>query len=91
MCEMHEHAPTLERLEGQIAFYDRESKIARQRLKWLKGVQLMAAAAIPVVARLEMQRAVNSALASLIVVIEGVHYLNQYQQKWTHTARHVRR
>jgi hypothetical protein len=61
MCEMHEHDPTLERLEGQIAFYDRKSKIARQRFKWLKGVQLMAAAAIPVVARLEVQRAVNSA------------------------------
>lgn len=80
---MHHHDPTLERLEDQIVFYDRKSKIARQRFKWLKGVQLVAAAAIPVVARLEARRAVNAALGALIVVIEGVQELNQYQQKWS--------
>ena len=44
---MHQHDPTLERLEDQIVFFDRESKIARQRFKWLKGVQLVAGAVRP--------------------------------------------
>lgn len=80
---MHQHDPTLERLEDRIVFYDRKSKIARQRFKWLKGVQLVAAVAIPVVAMLEARRAVNAALGALIVVIEGVQELNQRQQKWS--------
>jgi hypothetical protein len=44
---MHQHDTTLERLDDQIAFYERETEIFRRRLKWLKGIHLVAAGAMP--------------------------------------------
>ena len=74
---------TLERLEDQIAWYDRKSGECQRRFKWLKGAQLVAAAAIPVVATLGAHAAVPAALGALIVVLEGFQQLNQYQQNWS--------
>jgi len=73
---------TLERLEDQIAWYDRKSGIAQRRFKVLKGSQLVFAAAIPVVATLDLHGAVAGTLGGLIVVLEGIQQLNQYQQNW---------
>lgn len=73
---------TLERLEDQINWYDAKSGHAQRRFKWLKGAQLVAAAAIPVVATLGVRAAIPAALGALIVVLEGIQQLNQYQQNW---------
>lgn len=73
---------TLERLENQIDWYDRKSGIAQRRFKLLKGSQLLAAAAIPVVATLDAHAAVTGSLGGLVVVLEGMAQLNQYQQNW---------
>lgn len=73
---------TLQRLEDQIAWYDRKSGIAQRRFKWIKGSQLLFAAAIPVVATLDLHAAVAGTLGGLIVVLEGYAQLNQYQQNW---------
>jgi hypothetical protein len=74
---------TLERLEDQIRCYDRKSADNQRRFKALKALQLLTAAAIPVVATLDLHAAVAAALGALIVVIEGFVQLNQYQQNWT--------
>ncbi len=74
--------PTLERLEDQIAWYDRKSATCQRRFKWLKGAQLVAAAAIPVVATLGVHAGVAAALGAAVVVLEGIQQLNQYQQNW---------
>jgi hypothetical protein len=48
----------------------------------LKGMQLVAAAAIPVVATLDAPAVVTGTLGAAIVVIEGFQQLNQHQQNW---------
>jgi Protein of unknown function (DUF4231) len=75
--------PTFDRLEQQIAWYDRRSRTNQRLFKLVKGVQLIAAAAIPVVATLDAHPAIPAALGALIVVLEGVQQLNQYQQNWS--------
>jgi hypothetical protein len=75
--------PTVARLEDQIAWYDRKSLGAQRRFKRLKGLQLAAAAALPVTAPFEVHAALPAALGALIIVLEGFQQLNQYQQNWT--------
>jgi hypothetical protein len=75
--------PTFERLEDQIGWYDRRSRNNQRLFKLVKGVQLIAAAVIPVVATLDADPAIAAALGALIVVLEGVQQLNQYQQNWS--------
>ena len=75
--------PTIERLEDQIGWYERRSATNQQRFKLVKAVQLIAAAAIPVVATLDAHRSIPAALGALIVVLEGLQQLNQYQQNWS--------
>ena len=77
------HDITLERLEDQIAWYDRKSGEAQRRFKLLKAAQLLAAAAIPIVATLDAHPAFAASLGALVVVVEGFLQLNQYQQNWS--------
>ena len=74
---------TFDRLEDQIGWYDRRSRTNQRLFKLVKGVQLIAAAAIPVVATLDGHPAIPAALGALIVVLEGFQQLNQYQQNWS--------
>jgi NADH:ubiquinone oxidoreductase subunit H len=81
--------PTLNRLDDQIEWYDRKS-IANQRwFKWLKIIQIVAAAIIPFMAgfkhiTLPIDTAiVIGGLGVLIVILEGLQSLNQYQHNWT--------
>jgi hypothetical protein len=74
--------PTVQRLEDQIEWYDRKSGENQRRFKLLKGVQLVAAATIPVAATFGAHPAVAATLGAIIVVVEGVQQLNQYQQNW---------
>ena len=75
--------PTFQRLEEQIEWYDRKSKHSQRLFKLVKAAQLIAAAAIPVVATFSVHPAVSAALGALIVVLEGFQQLNQYQQNWS--------
>ena len=75
--------PTVERLRDQIRWYDRKSRENQRLFKLLKGVQLVAAAAIPVAATLDADPAVAAILGAAILVVEGFQQLNQYQQNWT--------
>jgi hypothetical protein len=70
------------RLEDQLRWYDRKSVDCHRRFQALKGAEMIAAAAIPVVA-VEHTPAVTAAvLGALVLLVEGVLQLNQYQQNW---------
>src|SRR5215469_15182938 len=74
--------PTWDRLEDQLSWYDRKS-IDNQRLyKWLKLLEIAVAASLPVVAAVHSPVWVTGGLAALIVVLEGIQHLYQYQQNW---------
>jgi hypothetical protein len=74
---------TFERLEDQIAWYDRKSRQNQRSFKVLKASQLLMAGAIPVFAALRAPISIGGALGGLVVVVEGFQQLNQYQQNWT--------
>ncbi len=73
---------TLDRLEDQIRWYDKKSAENQRRFKIIKALQLLAAAAVPVVVTLDVHAAVPAALGAAVVVLEGFQQLNQYQQNW---------
>jgi Protein of unknown function (DUF4231) len=76
--------PIMERLEDQIAWYDRKSLASQRVFKRIKTVEIMAAAIIPFLAALErpLIGMVTGGLGVLITVLEGALHLNQYQQNW---------
>ncbi len=74
--------PTLERLEDQIAWYDRKSIENQQWFKRLKIAGIVAAAFIPFAAVYGKLAFFTAALGVFIVVLEGLQGLNQYQQNW---------
>lgn len=76
-------SPAQTRLEDQIAWYDRRS---RQNQRWFKGLkicQIVVAAAIPVGAAASAPVWLIGSGGALIVVLEGLQQLQQYQQNWT--------
>ncbi len=74
---------TLARLEDQIGWYDRKSSHNQRWFKVLKICQLVLAAAIPVAAGESAPAWLVGGAGALIVVLEGVQQLQQYQQNWT--------
>jgi hypothetical protein len=76
-------APAWERLETQIAWYDKKSNQNQRWFKRLKVLQIVTAAAIPVAAAAGVAPNVIGGGGALIVVLEGLQQLQQYQQKWT--------
>lgn len=73
---------TLDRLEEQIQWYDQRSKRNQRLFKWLKWVQIVAAAIIPFAAGIGAHAVVTGGLGVLIVVVEGLQQLNQYDHNW---------
>jgi lipopolysaccharide export LptBFGC system permease protein LptF len=86
MSESPPPDPTLERLEDQIKWYDRKSTLHRKYFNVLKVVAMVAAAAIPFMAAMPrgelLSRIIPAALGALVVVIEGVQQLFQFQTNW---------
>jgi hypothetical protein len=72
-----------ERLESQIAWYDKKSNRNQTWFKRLKVLQIFTAAAIPVGAAAGIEAGVLGGAGALIVVLEGLQQLQQYQQTWT--------
>ena len=75
--------PAWERLETQIAWYDKKSNQNQRWFKRLKVLQIVTAAAIPVAAAAGVDAGVIGGGGALIVVLEGLQQLQQYQQNWT--------
>src|SRR3954465_5741064 len=76
-------APAWERLETQIAWYDKKSNQNQRWFKRLKVAQIVTAAAIPVGAAAGVDPNVIGGGGALSVGLEGLQQLQQYQQKWT--------
>jgi hypothetical protein len=74
--------PTWERLEDQLGWYDHKSRDNQRRYQWLKLLELAVAAALPVVAGVGSPVGVTGGLAAVIVVLEGVQHLFQFQEQW---------
>ena len=76
--------PIMERLEDQIAWYDRKSMTNQRYFKRMKIVEIAAAATIPFLSAFTFPRMmwVTGALGVLITILEGMLHLNQYQQNW---------
>jgi hypothetical protein len=76
-------SPAWDRVEDQIAWYDRKSRFNQRRFKGLKVCQIVTAAAIPVAASAAAPAWLIGGGGALIVVLEGLQQLQQYQQNWT--------
>ena len=74
--------PTIQRLEDQIAWYDGRSKYNQRCFKWLKVAVIASGAVIPFFAGIGAPAFWTGGLGVLIVVLEGVQQLNQYQHNW---------
>ena len=74
--------PAWERLEDQLGWYDRKSMQAQSAYRRVKLVELVVAAGVPVVAALRAPAALTAGLASVVVVLEGVQQLYQWQTNW---------
>jgi Protein of unknown function (DUF4231) len=74
--------PTWDRLEDQIGWYDSKSRDNQRLYRWLKLLEIAVAAALPVVAAVHSPVGVTGGLAALIVVLEGIQHLYQFQQNW---------
>ena len=74
--------PTWERLQGQLNWYDAKSGYCQRRYKWLKVLEVAVAAALPVVASVHSPVWVTGGLAAVVVVLEGIQHIFQYQEHW---------
>ena len=76
--------PVIERLEDQIAWYDHKSQKSQRAFKFIKVVEILAAAMIPFLASFDVPQArwVTAGLGVTITILEGLIQLNQYQQHW---------
>jgi len=74
--------PIFDRLEKEIEWYSRKSARCQRLYKWLKFVEIVAAAAIPLLAGFDVRNEYLAVLGALIVVLEGLQHVNQYQSNW---------
>jgi len=74
--------PTMERLEDQINWYDKKSLTNQRLFKLLKIAIIVSAALIPFLSGLGTPVHISGGLGVLIVILEGLQQLNQYQQNW---------
>lgn len=74
--------PAWDRLEDQLKWYERSSAKNKQWFTSLKIVQLIGAAAVPVMASVHAAVWITGGLGAIVVVVEGIQQLGQYQQNW---------
>jgi Protein of unknown function (DUF4231) len=76
--------PVWKRLDEQIRWYDRHSRQSKSWYLRLKVVQIVTAAAIPVLATAWPEKAwIGGAMGAGIVVLEGLQQLFQHHANWT--------
>ena len=74
--------PAWARLVDQLEWYSRKSSAAQRAFKWVKVVQLVIGAAVPVVAGAGGPALLTAALGAAVVVLEAVQQLYQWQTNW---------
>jgi hypothetical protein len=75
--------PIGDRLVEQLDWYSRKSRSHKRGYQWGKVGQIVVAAAIPVVAAAGASAAVAGALGAVVVVLEGLQQLFQFQPNWS--------
>jgi hypothetical protein len=80
--DRREAGPAWDRLEDQAKYYSRSSATNKRWFTRLKVVQLVCAAAVPVVASVHAPVWVTGGLGAVVVVVEGIQQLGQYQANW---------
>ena len=73
---------TIQRLEDQIAWYDTKSTYNQRMFKRLKIALVVTAAMIPFTSGVGAPGWSTGVLGVLVVVLEAVQQLNQYQALW---------
>jgi hypothetical protein len=73
-----------QRLEEQIRWYSNGAKRNKRWYMRIKVVQIVSAAAIPVLAATSLPTWVAGGLGALIVVLESIQQLFQFHSNWTH-------
>jgi hypothetical protein len=73
---------TWERLEDQLKWYDGKAGYNQRRYKWLKVLEIAVAASLPVVAAVHSPVWVTGGLAAVVVLLEGIQHISQYQEHW---------
>ena len=71
-----------DRLEDQLDWYSRKSGACQRAYKRTKLVELVVAATVPILAALSATPAVTASFAAVVVVLEGVVQLYQWQTNW---------
>jgi hypothetical protein len=74
-----------EQIEARSEWYGKQARVNQSRYFGLKFVQIVAAAAIPVIAvggSGDWQKWSTAVLGALIGIIEGLQQLRQYHQNW---------
>jgi hypothetical protein len=74
--------PAWDRLSEQLDWYQSKSAHHKLWFQWLKVVQIIVAALIPAIVAADGSSAVAGALGAVIVILEGVQQLFQFQQNW---------
>jgi hypothetical protein len=75
---------TLERLDDQLAWYSNRARANQQLYKRLKVLEIAAAALVPVAGASGTSQLplIAGLLGALIVVLEGIQHVYQYQSNW---------
>jgi len=73
---------TLDRLEGQIKWYSQKSAWNQDCFKKLKVAEIIAAAIIPFVAGISAPAWITGSLGVIVVILEGLQNLFQFQNNW---------
>lgn len=73
---------TWARLEDQLGWYDSKSMSCQRAYRRTKLGQLVVAAAVPVLALADVSTVVTAVIAAIVVVLEGVQQLYQWQTNW---------
>jgi hypothetical protein len=72
----------VDRLEDQLAWYEAKSLHHKRWFQSLKVCQIVVAAGIPAVVAAGASAGVAGALGAVVVVLEGLQQLFQFQQNW---------
>jgi hypothetical protein len=72
----------MDRLDDQLAWYEEKSKHHKRWFQSLKVCQIVIAAAIPAAAAAGASAGFAGALGAVVVVLEGLQQLFQFQQNW---------
>lgn len=74
--------PTIQRLEEQISWYSRKSNTNKRFFHWLKIIEIVVAAFIPLLSGMSASAILTGSAGVSIVVLEGLQHLFQFQLNW---------